>query len=140
LSARFSTTPELRLRIGRSRLRRALFGALLALQGCGIWLLWDAGHRLVALSSIPVLLLVFAALVRDPARGTIVQWRDGSWTLEKAGERLPVVILPATTCLPWVVYLAWRSQGTGGHGHLWLFSDSTGRDGFRCVRARLALE
>ena len=94
----------------------------------------------MALSAIPVLLLVCAALLRDPARGTTLEWWAGSWTLETAGERQRLTILPATTCLPWVVYLAWRSQGTGGRGHLWLFGDSTDRDSFRRVRARLALE
>ncbi len=117
-----------------------MLSALLALQGCGFWLLWQAGQRGVAVSAIPILLLVCASLVRDPARGTIVQWRAGSWTLERVGERQGVVILPATTCLPWVVYLTWRNQGTGGRGQLWLFSDSMDRDKLRRLRARLALE
>ncbi len=94
----------------------------------------------MAVAAIPVLLLVCASLIRDPARGTVVQWRAGSWTLEKAGRRQHITILPATAPLPWVVYLAWRSQGTGGRDHLWLFGDSMGRDSFRRLRARLALE
>ncbi len=140
MSARYSPSPELRLRIGESRLRRRLVALLLLCQLVSLACLYRAGHCYPALLSAAGILPVLPRLLRDTARGTQLRWRRGEWALARGGALSPVELLPATRALPWGIHLAWRDPATGRRASCWLFADSLAPAELGRLRCRLALQ
>ena len=140
MSARYSTSPALILRIGRSRLRAALYGAFCLVTVYALWLLCDRGYvALAALLALPVAGLLWH-LRRDPMEGAELRWRRGLWTLETAGT--PRVLSPTGRCAvtPWVIYLSFTDLPAGAGGRMWLFPDSAPHQQLRQLRVRLTLQ
>jgi hypothetical protein len=91
LSARYSNSPALHLRIGESRLRAALYSAFCLVCVHALWLLNVRGYIvLVALLTLLVASLLWQ-LRRDPLVGVELRWCQGLWTLERAGVRRVIV-------------------------------------------------
>jgi hypothetical protein len=137
LSARYSTSPSLNLRIGRSRLRGLLYLLLALCLGASLVLLGRQGYPLLALSLLaPAGCCFIAQLRRDGV--TALEWGAGQWTLRRGSERIPIRILPGSSCLPWVIYLGWASLVDQRRGSLWLFADSAPAADLRRLRVRLS--
>ena len=140
MSVPFSNSPALRLTAGRSDIRRALLGGLSLCCLFSLCLIWGRGHSALAVALVPPVLLCLWSLRREPLHGATLQWQRGRWTLESGRSRRPVRILPASTALRWVVFVAWEELPAGRRGRLWLFADSAPADTLRRLRVRLTLE
>ncbi|MFV8816346.1 protein YgfX [Haliea sp. E17] len=144
MSATFSTSPELRLRIAESRYPRLFFLALAGLQLANLLLLARAGVAPTAIAGLGLAqLLLFTAIARDYSRRRQrlpgLYWRQGQWWIQREGEGRQFIQPLHWHCLPWCTWLAWREEG-GGREALWLFADSAPRDGLRRLRVRLTLQ
>ncbi len=138
MSARYLNSPELHLRIGDSSLRRRLLAFFALCAGGALWCLFCAGYPLVVALLLPVVLVMLVLSLRDRASGATLRWRAGCWTLERAGVRLAIEVLPGSSQLSWVVLLVWRSGAL--RGRLWVFRDSVPAAALRGLCSRLALE
>ena len=88
--SKYLSSPELRLQIGNSRLRRALAGVLIVAEMCAIGLLFLRGYTC---ESVLLLLLAVALLSRllvDRTRGLGLVWQGGNWMLLRGAAVLPV--------------------------------------------------
>ena len=139
MSARYSTSPALNLPIGKSRLRALLFLLLALCLGASLLLLGLRGYPLLALSLLAPTACCYLAQLRSSGV-TALGWRAGQWTLQCGSERIPIRILPGSSCLPWVVYLGWASLADRRRGSLWLFADSVPAGDWRRLRVRLSLQ
>lgn len=143
MSATFSNSPELRLRIAESRYPRLFLLVLVCLHLANLCLLGRSGASGWALAALCLTSLAcycVAALQyrRRRRQRRVLGWRQGQWWL--AGESGPRPIEPLRWhCLPWCTYLAWR-EADGRRGDLWLFADSAPRDEQRRLRVRLTLQ
>jgi hypothetical protein len=150
LSARYSNSPALTLTVARSRTRQGLLALLTACVGTALYLVHTRGYPLLSWLCLPPAALALLDLARAPWAGTTLRWQGGRWSLQAGESRRDLEVLPASRCLPWVVYLAWREapggRSPGGRtpaGYrrgMWLFHDSAERDQLRRLRVRLALE
>lgn len=140
MSARYSTSPSLRLRIGKSRLRVVLYGALCLVTACALWSLFARGYpHLLFLLTPPVAVLLWR-LRTDPMSGVELCWRQGLWTLERAGVERIILISRRSSAMPWWIYLGFNDLTAGSAGHIWLYVDSASRQQLRRLRVRLTLQ
>ena len=139
MSARYSSSPALHLKIGESRLRAVLHGALCLVCIHALSLLYVRGYVFIVVLLTILVTHVLSRLRCDPGVGVDLRWQQGLWTLEHAGIRR--VILPSSRCTitPWVIYLVFSDLQAGPGGHLWLYVDSTCSQELRRLRVRLAL-
>lgn len=140
MSTRYSNSPALRLRIASSRLRD---GAVLLVGGGAtgaLYLLWQQGHSQLAFALLPVVAVLAPALRRDALTGCELCWHRGQWSLWRGQERQLIAISPRSTCLPGLVYLAWREQPAGKQRYGCIFSDCAPAGQLRRLRVRLALQ
>jgi hypothetical protein len=140
LSARLSSSPTLHLKIGESRLRAALCGALCLICFYALWLLYVRGYVFLV---FPLALLVTGLLwrlCRDSTVGIELRWHQGLWTLEHAGVQRVICPTRRSTATPWVIYLAFTDQPVGPGGHLWLYVDCASTAQLRRLRVRLTLD
>ena len=128
MSAKYSSSPALRLIIGRSRLRRILHGAFCLCSCYALFLL------------LPPVSLLLWQLHGQAMVGAVICWRSGNWTVQHCAINRAVRVRASSTCLPWVIYLAWQELPAGRPGAVWLFADSAPPQQLRCLRARLALQ
>lgn len=140
MSTRFSNSPALHLRVGNSVLRRLLHGALCLCAAYSLYRLCLRGYPLLSLSLLPAASYCCLRLGGKPRSGLRVCWRRGEWALEQGGERTSIAIRAGSTCLPWLVYLAWTELPGGRTGSLWLFPDCAPAADLRQLRVRLGLE
>lgn len=140
MSGPFSSSPALRLTVGPSDIRRALLAALSLCCLSALWLIWTRGQCALAAALASPTLLCLWSLRREPMQGATLRWQRGSWTLESGRGRRSVRILPASTSLRWVTFVAWEELPGGRRGRLWLFADSAAGDALRRLRVRLTLE
>jgi len=140
LSVKYSSSPALRLIIGKSRLRRILHGAFCLCVCFALYLLYARGYPVLALILLPPVSFILWRLRCEPMAGAVVCWRCGSWTVEHGAINRAVRLCSNSTCLPWVIYLAWRELPAGRRGSVWLFVDSAPPRQLRCLRARLSLQ
>ena len=139
MSARYSSSPALRLTIGRSRLRSALYGGLCLAVLAAVTEIYGRGYPALCL---PVLLLVTPLLWRlrrDSLVGTELCWQQGLWTLERGQQRRSIALSRRCTATPWVIYLAFNEVPAGPGGHCWLYADCASRQQLRRLRVRLSL-
>jgi len=139
LSTRYSSSPALHLRIGESRLRALLHGALCLVCTYALWLLCARGYVfIVVLLGLLVTYLLWR-LRCDPLVGAELRWRQGLWTLEHAGVQRVILPTRRSTITPWVIYLAFCDLQAGPGGHLWLYVDCACSQQLRRLRVRLTL-
>ena len=139
-SARFSTLPDVRLPIGRSRQARCLYLLLSLALAWACLVIWLDGYRVVALLTA----LGAGALIASGAGGLpldyTIEWRRGQWLLDAGGQRFQVRVDSRAVCLPWLVYLPVTCVDSGHFHRLWLFADAMDRAAWRQLRVRLVLE
>lgn len=140
MSARYSTSPSLCLEIGNSRILRLLHALACLLAALSLYRLSLRGYPLAALALSPVAGLCCWRLAGQKLAGARICWRQGEWTLQQGPSSTPLAIHPGSTCLPWVIYLAWTEPTGRGRGSLFLFPDSAPADALRQLRVRLTLE
>jgi hypothetical protein len=139
LSARYSGSPALHLKIGKSRLRALLYGALCLVTVYALWGIYARGYP------IPALLLgVLAAsllwrLRDDCLVGTELRWQQGCWTLQQGTEQRRISLTQRSTTTRWVIYLAFSELPSGPGGQIWLYADSSSVEQLRRLRVRVAL-
>ncbi len=138
-SSKYSSSPELRLQIGNSRLRHALAGALIVAEMCAIGLLFLRGYTCesVLLSLLAVVLLT--RLLVDRTRGLGLVWQGGNWMLLRGAAALPVKLLAGPVATPWLIYLAVVELSGGRATRLWIFRDSVPSAQWRRLRVRSEL-
>jgi len=140
LSARYSNSPSLRLVIAESRIYRGLHCLLCLLAACSLYRLSLRGYPLLALMLLPPVILACWGPARQRHAGTCINWQRGEWTLERRSSSLGISLNRASTCLPWVVYLAWTEAASARRGSVFLFADSAPAEQLRGLRVRLSLE
>ena len=139
MSARYSTSPALRLRIAESTIARSLRTLYRLAVAAALLELLFRGHLLPVAASV-AFLVVAGCCRRNPRSltGAALCWSAGRWTLE-AGTECRELTLRRTHCLPWVTYVEWREED-GGVERAWLFNDSGDLEQLRRLRVRLQLE
>jgi hypothetical protein len=139
LSSRYSRSPALRLRIGRSQLRALLHGGLCVLVLYALWEIYCLGYALLSLLLVLPALALLYRLRLDPTPGAELCFCRGAWTLESNGVQR--MITPGRRCIvtPWVIYLAFTEAPSGAAQQLWLYVDSVHPQQWRRLRVRLTL-
>lgn len=140
MSARYSNSPSLRLAIGNSRIHRLLHGLLCLLCAFALYRLSQRGYPLLTLLLLPAAILCCRQLARQRLAGAHINWHRGEWRLERGASSSHLNIHPGSTCLPWVIYLAWIESATARRSSVFLFPDSAPTEQLRGLRVRLALE
>jgi hypothetical protein len=139
LSARYSSSPALRLRIGNSRLRSVLYGALCLVTAYALWELQARAEAFVCALLVPLAASLLWRMRRDPMVGVELCWRRGVWTLEQSGVQRVIIPTRRSTATPWVIYLAYTDPLAGGAGHCWLYADCACAQQLRRLRVRLTV-
>jgi hypothetical protein len=139
LSPRYSSSPELRLRIGKSRSRHALYLALCFTTGYALFLLYRDGYTCLCLPLFPLAIFLLWRLCRPTSSVVELCWRQGVWTIESACQSRVIIPGARSTVLPWVIYLPFNVLWEGRKGCLWIFLDSVPGEHWRQLRARLNL-
>lgn len=140
MSARYSSSPTLHLRIGSSRLRTALYAALCLVVTVALWLLYAQGYGVFVLVLSPPATTLLWRLRKDPTEDLELRWRQGTWTLERNGVQRAIALGKRSISTPWVIYLATTDLSVGRRGHLWLYADSVPSQQIRGLRVRLTLQ
>ena len=140
MSARYSSSPALHLRIGESWLRTALYYTFCLICVYALWLIFTRGYVVLVVLLILLVTGLLWHLRCDPLVGVELRWCRDRWTLERAGVQRVIVPTRRCTATPWVIYLAFSDQSAGHGGHLWLYADSASRDQLRRLRVRLTLD
>lgn len=140
MSAKFSTSPALRLTIGKSRIRTFLHRALCCCVLLALSLAYLQSYLTLALLLSPFAALLLWLLSHDSGVASIVCWQDGMWMVERNGHAQIVSISQRSTGLPWVIYLAWQKLPAGRRESVWLFADSAPAQQLRRLRVRLSLQ
>jgi Membrane-bound toxin component of toxin-antitoxin system len=140
LSAKYSTSPSLRLIVGNSALRRVLLAGLFFCAVYSLYRLSISGYPSLALSLLPLAGLCCRRLSVEPLRGAAICWQRGEWTLERGGDSTAIRIHPGSSCLPWLICLVWTELPAGRKRRLWLFVDSADERELRNLRVRLTLQ
>jgi Membrane-bound toxin component of toxin-antitoxin system len=139
LSAKYSTSPSLRLQIADSRFCRWLQLGLFAACLCALGLVAGDGRPELAFLLLVPLFCSLPRLVGQPLAGATLAWRDGRWSLDRGCGQEPVILARGCRATPLSIYIRW--QGINGErGDLWLFPDSGLADELRKLRVRLRLE
>jgi len=140
LSARYSNSPSLRLVIADSRAGRVLHALFLLVVLYSLFRLSQRGYPLLAVTLLPAVALCCWRLARQRYAGACIIWERGEWSIERGGGCRRVGIHPGSTCLSWVIYLAWVDLATGRRDSVFLLPDSATAQQLRGLRVRLALE
>ena len=95
---------------------------------------------LLALMLLPPVILCCWRLARQRHAGACINWQRGEWTLERGAGSRGISVSRASTCLPWVVYLAWIEAASARRGSVFLWPDCAPREQLRGLRVRITLE
>ncbi len=139
MSGRYSSSPELRLSIGSSRLRASFHGLLCLAAGAALWAICERGYVLSALVLAPCSAGLLWRLRRETAAGALLGWRGGVWTLQDCGEQRVITPLPRCAATPWIIYLVFIDTAEGVRRELWLYVDAVAPSQWRRLRVRLTL-
>jgi hypothetical protein len=139
LSARYSNSPALHLRLGESRLRAALHRVLCLVCVYALWLIYARGYVVIVVLLAVVVTGLLWRLRCDPLEGVELRWHRGLWTLEHAGVQRVILPTRRSTITPWVIYLAFSDLPAGPGGHMWLYVDCACSQQLRRLRVRLTL-
>jgi hypothetical protein len=139
LSARYSSSPALRLRIGKSRARHALYLALCFTTCYALFLLHRDGYTYLCLPLFPLATFLLWRLRRPTSNVVELCWRQDVWTIERAHQSRVIIPGARSTVLPWVIYLPFTVLSEGRKDCLWIFLDSVPGEHWRQLRARVNL-
>lgn len=139
MSARYSISPGLHLRIGESRHRALLYATLCVIALCALAAIWVRGYALTALLLLPVVLVLLWRIRRDPVVGSELVYQQGLWYLCSGASCCRITLTKRSTSTPGVIYIAFAKQPSGRMGHIWLFSDSSSAQALRRLRVRVTL-
>ena len=139
MSSRYCNSPVLRLWIGKSRLRAALYAALCLAVALALWLIFLRGYDSLAILLAPPVLILLGGLARDPAAGVGIVWRGGRWSLCRGGVWQDVVPHRRTVVTRWVTCLVYSHAPWQARNYLWFYADSLPGPEMRRLRVRLAL-
>ena len=139
MSARYANSPALRLKIGESGLRGALYGAACLIILYALCSICARGYAFLVVSLSVIAFILLWLLRRNPMRGAELCWREGLWTLERDGVIREISPSKGSTILPWFVYIAFTDIAAGSAGHIWLYADSVPKRQLRRLRVRLTL-
>lgn len=139
MSAKYSNSPALHLRLASSGLRRRLLLLLTSAACCALYLLWQQGYSWLASIILPLVVWLTWAQWRDRLQDAVLCWDRGEWSLQYLQQKQVIEVLPGSTCLPWVIYLAGRDVSSGRRWQSWIFSDCADRENLRRLRVRLIL-
>ena len=139
MSARYSSSPTLQFRIGKSRCRLVLWLLLCIATLCALWGIHARGYPGLCLLLTPLAAGLLWRLRHDAMAGAQLCWRRGQWTLQQGARQRVIVPTRRSTAMPWVIYLAFSEPATGSGGQCWLYTDSAPADQLRRLRVRLAL-
>ena len=140
MSNRYSTSPALQLKVGDSKLRVALHGALCLILIYILCSLYLRGYALLIFPVATVGVIVLWWVGRNSMRGVELRWRQGCWTLERDGIITEISLSRSSRALPWLIYIAFTDVAAGSIGHLWLYSDCAPQYQLRRLRVRLTLQ
>jgi hypothetical protein len=138
-SSKYSSSPELCLQIGNSRLRHSLAGTLIVAETGAIGLLLLRGYTCESLFLSLLAVGLMRRLVVDRARGLGLVWRRGNWMLLRGTATLPVKLLAGPVATPWLIFLAVVELSGGRATRLWIFRDSVPRAQWRRLQVRSEL-
>jgi len=138
LSERYSNSPALHLRTGKSRIGQLLLAVLAFATCCALVNLLSAGHY-----ALGILLLLPALGRLHSLRGalytpTCLGFRSGQWFVRLGNHDQPAQ-LERYAALPWILCLVLRVSPAGRRVRIWVFSDAADRETLRRLRVRLAL-
>ena len=139
-SSRYSSSPALHVRIGRSRLRSIFYVLFSLLLIAALGQLYTAGYGLLILIAGPVAAVLLWNLQKETLEGYVLAWREGRWALAANGAQPQSVLVSRCITSPWVTYMALTSLAGDQRFHLWLFVDSMPGHHWRRLRVRLALQ
>jgi hypothetical protein len=139
LSPKYSSSPELRLRIGKSRSRHALYLALCFTTCYALFLLHRDGYTWLCLPLFPLATFLLWRLRRPTSNVVELCWRQDVWTIERAHQSRVIIPGARSTVLPWVIYLPFTVLSEGRKDCLWIFLDSVPGEHWRQLRARVNL-
>ncbi len=138
MSARYSTSPTLRLRIAESPTRRIAAALLVVAFTAAVLHTALYGYPWLALALLTLQIGVLIRARQFDVEGAVLAWNAGRWTLEQ-GSHCRSIALQRAHCLPWVTYLCWR-EDNGLNRQLWFFADASDRHQLRRLRVRLTIE
>ncbi len=139
-SVRFSTTPALRLEIGRSRWHGFFGLACLASAVYSLCLVASRGHLIVAIVLVPIAAVILAGACRDGLVGKVLIGDGAGWSLDDGNDDIPVQVHRASVALPWCIYLVLVDLVSGRRQRGFLFPDCASRDQLRRLRVRLRVQ
>ena len=139
MSAKYSTSPGLHLRIGESRHRASLYAALCVITLCALAAIYARGYALMTVMLLPVALALLWQMRRAPMVGAELTYQQGLWHLQSGATRCRITPTKRSTSAGAVIYLAFSEQPSGRAGHIWLFRDSSSAQALRRLRVRLTL-
>jgi hypothetical protein len=140
LSARFSISHGLHLKIDESRVHVVLIVGVGIAALASLSLLHLRGHTLLAFLLLPCAVCLVWRLRLDSLAGAELIWRQGCWLVRRGCREVAVELLPASRAVPGGIYLVWREGPRGRRRRAWLFQDSAQRDQLRRLRVRLRLQ
>ena len=140
MSARYSNSPALRLQIVRSRIYCLLHFLLSLLTIFALYRICERGYSVLALLLLPVAALCCWQTARQTLAGSLLSWTRGQWFISRGAETTPVTLERSSTCLPWVIYLAWADLERSARRSALLFPDSVPAKNLRRLRVRLTLQ
>lgn len=139
MSARYSSSPTLQIRIGKSRCRLVLWLLLCVATLCALWGIHMRGYPGLCLLLAPPAAGLLWRLRHDVMAGAQLCWRRGQWTLQQGARQRVIIPTRRSTVMPGVIYLAFSEPATGRSGQCWLYTDCVPDDQLRLLRVRLAL-
>ena len=139
MSAKYSNSPALHLRLASSGLRRRLLLLLTTAACFALYLLWQQGYSWLAPVILPLVVWLIRGLWRDRLQDAVLCWDRGEWSLQYLQQKQVIEVLSGSTCLPWVIYLVGRDVSSGRRWQSWIFSDCADRESLRRLRVRLTL-
>lgn len=140
MSVRYSNSPSLHLAVAKSSIYCSLHALLCLFVIFSLYRLCQLGSPVLALALLPVAILACWRLAQQRLAGATVCWSKGQWTIEAGTQCMPVKLERSSTCLPWVIYLAWDQGEGSGRGSVFLFPDCASVQDLRRLRVRITLE
>ena len=140
MSARYSNSPALRLEIARSRIYCSLHFVFSLLTIVSLYRIGERGYPVLTLLLLPMAALCCWQTARQTLAGGLVRWERDHWYIGGGKEPGTVTLERSSTCLPWVIYLAWVDPARPTRGSALLFPDSVPANDLRRLRLRLTLQ
>ena len=140
MSARYSSSPTLRLAIADSRYYHYLLLSLALAVFFALVLLYQRGYPQLAWPLLPLAAIALWRQYVQRPRGWVLHWSQGDWWLESEGSINLVELKPQSACLSWVTLLVFTRLPQGRCQRAWIFADACDSESLRRLRVRLTLQ